>query len=51
MICKAGSRSAKVTQFLVDQGREAINVEGGMMGWAAAGRPVITNQGDEGFVL
>ncbi|CAB4535440.1 unannotated protein [freshwater metagenome] len=51
VICKAGSRSAKVTQFLVDQGREAINVEGGMMGWAAAGRPVVTNQGDEGFVL
>ncbi|MCX6418243.1 MAG: rhodanese-like domain-containing protein [Actinobacteria bacterium] len=51
VICKVGGRSAKVTAFLIDQGREAINVEGGMMNWAAAGRPVVNNQGDEGFVL
>ncbi|MEI6364131.1 MAG: rhodanese-like domain-containing protein [Actinomycetes bacterium] len=51
VICKVGGRSAKVTAFLIDQGREAINVEGGMMNWAAAGRPVVNKQGDEGFVL
>lgn len=51
VMCKVGGRSAQVTKFLIDQGRDAINVDGGMMSWAAAGRPVVTDDGEEGFVL
>ncbi|CAB4866066.1 unannotated protein [freshwater metagenome] len=51
VICKSGGRSAQVTQWLVDQGRDAVNLDGGMMGWEAAGRPVVTDSGEPGFVL
>ena len=30
VICKAGMRSARACQFLVEQGYEVINVQGGM---------------------
>ena len=39
-VCAVGGRSARVTQYLVGQGREALNVEGGVHGWAAGGRPI-----------
>jgi len=39
-VCAVGGRSARVTQYLVAQGREAVNVEGGVHGWAASGRPI-----------
>ena len=39
-VCAVGGRSARVTQYLVSQGREALNVEGGVHGWAAAGGPI-----------
>jgi rhodanese-related sulfurtransferase len=41
VICRAGGRSARVVQFLVAQGYPAINVDGGMQAWAAAGRPLV----------
>ena len=39
-VCAVGGRSARVTQYLVSQGREALNVEGGVHGWAASGGPI-----------
>ena len=51
VICKSGARSAQVAQWLVDQGRDAVNLDGGMMEWEAAGRPVVTDSGEPGFVL
>jgi rhodanese-related sulfurtransferase len=39
-VCAVGGRSARVTQYLRGQGREALNVEGGVHGWAAGGRPI-----------
>ncbi len=50
VICKAGGRSAKVADFLARDGFEPINVEGGMLAWAAAGRPVVTNDGSPGSI-
>jgi rhodanese-related sulfurtransferase len=50
VICKAGGRSAKVAEFLARDGFEPINVEGGMLAWAGAGRPVVTNDGGAGSV-
>ena len=39
-VCAVGGRSARVTQYLRSQGREAVNVEGGVHGWAAGGGPI-----------
>jgi rhodanese-related sulfurtransferase len=39
-VCAVGGRSARVTQYLRGQGREALNVEGGVHGWAAGGGPI-----------
>jgi rhodanese-related sulfurtransferase len=41
VICHAGGRSAKVTQTLTAAGYSAINVDGGMLAWAAAGGEVV----------
>ena len=43
VVCRVGGRSAPVTAYLVGQGREAVNVHGGMLAWEAAGRPVVTD--------
>ncbi|MFX4294383.1 rhodanese-like domain-containing protein [Streptomyces bohaiensis] len=50
VICKVGGRSAQVTAYLVQQGVDAVNVDGGMLAWADAGRAM---QGDheQPFVL
>ena len=43
VICKGGGRSQKVAQFLAGNGYEPVNVAGGMLAWANAGRPVVTD--------
>jgi rhodanese-related sulfurtransferase len=43
VVCRVGGRSAQVTAYLVGQGREAVNVSGGMLAWEAAGRPVVSD--------
>jgi len=40
VVCRVGGRSAQVTQFLLAHGRDAVNVDGGMLAWAAAGLPM-----------
>jgi rhodanese-related sulfurtransferase len=39
-MCHSGGRSARVTQFLEQQGYDATNVEGGITQWQAEGLPV-----------
>jgi rhodanese-related sulfurtransferase len=51
VVCRVGGRSAQVTQYLIAQGRDAVNVSGGMLDWEAAGRPVVTGDGAAGFVV
>ncbi|NED01005.1 rhodanese-like domain-containing protein, partial [Streptomyces sp. SID6648] len=36
VLCRVGGRSAQVTMYLVQQGVDAVNVDGGMQEWAAA---------------
>jgi rhodanese-related sulfurtransferase len=43
VVCRAGGRSARVVQYLVAQGYPAVNVDGGMQAWAAAGRPLVND--------
>lgn len=40
IICRSGARSARVVAFLEQQGRDAVNVAGGTLAWAADGRPM-----------
>ncbi|MGA5817078.1 rhodanese-like domain-containing protein [Kitasatospora sp. NPDC094028] len=51
VLCRVGGRSAQVVQYLVQQGREAVNVDGGMYAWEGAGRPMVSSTGQPAFVL
>ncbi len=51
VMCKMGGRSAQVTAWLLQNGRDAVNIAGGMHAWADAGRPVVSDTGAAGFVL
>ncbi|MFE2876712.1 rhodanese-like domain-containing protein [Streptomyces roseus] len=51
VMCRVGGRSAQVTQYLVRQGIDAVNIDGGMQAWDGAGRPMVTDSGDPAFVL
>jgi rhodanese-related sulfurtransferase len=42
VVCKVGGRSAQATGWLASQGREAVNLDGGMLDWEAAGRPMVS---------
>ena len=41
VICRVGGRSAQVAAYLLQQGVDAVNVDGGMQAWEAAGRPLV----------
>lgn len=45
VVCKMGGRSAQVTAWLNQQGFTAVNLEGGMLAWAGAGRPMVSEDG------
>ncbi|GAA2815104.1 rhodanese-like domain-containing protein [Crossiella cryophila] len=51
VICRAGGRSARVTAYLNSNGWDAINVDGGMQLWQAAGRPLVAESGAEPTVI
>jgi rhodanese-related sulfurtransferase len=44
VVCHSGHRSAHVTAWLVEQGYDAYNLAGGMLAWAAAGRPMVASR-------
>ena len=50
VVCQAGGRSQRVAQYLARNGYAAVNVSGGMLAWAGAGRPVITDDGATGVI-
>ena len=45
VVCKVGSRSAHVTAWLNQQGYDARNLEGGMLAWAVAHKPMTAAAG------
>ncbi|MQS13159.1 rhodanese-like domain-containing protein [Streptomyces kaniharaensis] len=51
VLCRVGGRSAQVVQYLVQQGRDAVNVDGGMYAWEGAGRPMVSSSGRDAYVL
>ena len=50
VVCRVGARSAQVAAWLRGQGRDAVNLAGGLESWAAAGRPLVTDSGAAGTV-
>ncbi|MFG2304630.1 rhodanese-like domain-containing protein [Actinacidiphila glaucinigra] len=51
VVCRVGGRSAQVAQYLIAQGLDVVNVDGGMLGWEAAGRPLVTDGAGPAHVL
>lgn len=50
VVCRSGGRSARVVAWLVQNGYEAVNLEGGMGAWADAGRPLVSESAAVPFV-
>jgi rhodanese-related sulfurtransferase len=46
IVCRSGGRSARVVEWLNQQGFDAANVEGGMRAWTGAGKPLEGEHGD-----
>ena len=43
--CKVGGRSAQAVSYLHQLGHDVVNLDGGMMAWQAAGRPMVSENG------
>lgn len=50
VVCRSGVRSAQAVAAFNNAGWTATNVEGGMHAWEAAGRPMVSESGEEPFV-
>ncbi|MGO9083413.1 MAG: rhodanese-like domain-containing protein [Streptosporangiaceae bacterium] len=50
-VCRSGHRSAGAAAMLARNGREVVNLRGGMHAWARAGLPVVASGGRPGRVL
>ena len=50
VVCKMGGRSAQVTAWLNQNGFDAVNLDGGMLAWATAGRPMVSDGGSTPYV-
>jgi len=50
-VCRVGGRSAQATVFLARQGYQAVNLDGGMEAWHAAGRAMVSETGGPPAVI
>jgi rhodanese-related sulfurtransferase len=51
VVCKVGGRSGQAVMWLTQQGYDVVNLDGGMLDWAAAGRPMVSETGAAPEVL
>src|SRR6476469_4989715 len=51
VVCKIGGRSARAVAYLQEQGIDAVNLEGGMVEWAGAGREMVAENGHSAHVV
>jgi rhodanese-related sulfurtransferase len=52
IVCRSGHRSSEVVRYLIAQGHDNVrNLADGMFGWVAAGRPLVSEDGDGPVVL
>lgn len=45
VVCKVGGRSGQAVAWLAQQGYDVVNLDGGMLEWEAAGRPMVSTDG------
>ena len=45
VVCRSGGRSARATAWLVQNGYDAANLDGGMGAWVDAGHPIVSDSG------
>ncbi len=45
VVCRIGGRSAQAVAWLSQQGHDVVNLDGGMLDWEAAGRPMLSETG------
>src|SRR5512133_1237681 len=45
VVCRVGGRSAQAVGYLARHGLEVVNLDGGMLDWAEAGRPMVSETG------
>jgi rhodanese-related sulfurtransferase len=52
VVCRSGGRSGQVVGYLMNQGWDNLrNLDGGMRSWAAAGREMVSEDGQPARVL
>ncbi|GGO88234.1 sulfurtransferase [Nocardioides phosphati] len=51
VVCKVGGRSAQAVMWLQQQGHDVVNLDGGMLDWEAAGRPMVSETDAPPFVV
>ena len=45
VVCKVGGRSSQAAAYLLQQGHDVVNLDGGMLDWEGAGRPMVSETG------
>jgi rhodanese-related sulfurtransferase len=51
VVCKVGGRSAQAVMRLSQQGRDVVNLDGGLLEWEAAGRALVSETGQPPIVV
>jgi rhodanese-related sulfurtransferase len=51
VVCRSGNRSAYAAGLLLQQGLDAVNLEGGLLAWQATGRVLVRDDGQTPTVL
>ena len=42
-VCRSGARSARAANYLIEQGLQAVNLEGGMISWHTDGAAIVAD--------
>jgi rhodanese-related sulfurtransferase len=52
VVCRMGGRSAQAVMYLMQNGYDnVVNLDGGMRDWAAAGKPMVSEDGQPARVI
>lgn len=51
VVCRSGGRSQRAVQWLVHQGFDVVDVDGGMRAWGSAGKPLTSDSTSHPHVL